>query len=141
MPLRRQFSRAPSMAWAVIAMMGMCWPAASEASTARMRRVASCPFIRGMSTSIRIASKEPSIHSRTASTPLVANRTRCPCFSSSRSARVWLTGLSSATSSLSGRRRARDALRRSGRVRAGSGSPSAPITAANSSAWPTGFAR
>ena len=55
MPAARQRSRSLVMAWAVMAMIGVCLPV--WRSVSRMIRVASKPFISGISTSISTTSK------------------------------------------------------------------------------------
>jgi hypothetical protein len=87
------------MAFAVIAMIGIL---AAIVGSARMRCVASTPFIIGMRMSISTKSKDWRSTARTASVPSSTTSTEKPaCFSAVTISR-WFTGLSSATSRRSG---------------------------------------
>ena len=64
---------------------------------------ASRPSISGICTSMSTRSNGCLASAASASLPLPATTTACPCFSSRRTASFWLTGLSSASSTRSGR--------------------------------------
>ena len=99
MPASRHRSRSPSSAEAVIAMIGTRSPACSWS---RIARVAAKPSIRGIRQSIRTAAYPwPGLSASTASTPSAATSASYPPLASIPTATIWLTWLSSTTSTRS----------------------------------------